>query len=216
MLTLGVSPQNNNQGGPTSIVPTVPRSVLASSGFRGVTKNVLKRKGEGGEDAGEYRHSSVVFAANVCYKGKTYRCGTYHTAEEAARAYDAKVCARPRSLSLLSRARALSLSLSLSLSLALSLSFPHPRSRARSLSVSLSVSLSCARSLSVSLALSFFLSLTIERALFLPRSFSYSRLCAHAFSLALSPRHDHTMSKKCRQIGKPTSFLNFPFEHDTD
>ena len=174
MLTLGLSPQNNNQGGPTSIVPTVPRSVLASSGFRGVTKNVLKRKGEGGEDAGEYRHSSVVFAANVCYKGKTYRCGTYHTAEEAARAYDAKVCARPRSLSLLSRARALSLSLFLSLSRILV--------RARALSLSLSLSLSLARALSLSLSRSLSFSLSPSSA----RSFSHARSLTLACARTLS------------------------------
>jgi hypothetical protein len=38
-----------------------------------------------------------------------------------------------------------------------------------------------------------------------------------SLSLSLSlPRHNLAMSKKCRQIGKPTAFLNFPFEKDTD
>ena len=60
-------------------------------GTNGRERTGLPRQGEGGEDDGEYRHSSVVFATSVCYEGKTYRCGTYHTAEGAACAYDAKL-----------------------------------------------------------------------------------------------------------------------------
>jgi len=154
-VNAGFVPQNNNQGGPAFSVPTVPRPVLASSGFRGVTKNVLKRK-----------EGSI---------GTRVWCLTHASAVKGRRTSVALIIRLKRQRAFMIPSRVCALAASLTHSLSLSLSFPHPRScvcvcarthsllRARSLRLSHALSLSLSPSSARSRALSLLLFLTSPR-----------------------------------------------------